>query len=69
MVYISAIAFDCLRVWGITQHQWIPTILVFALSMFDPAVNIVRVFSNSGINWTSNYFNFSTATLCPSNTL
>lgn len=36
------LAFNCLRTWGIT-HQWLPTILVLALSLFDPAINIVSV--------------------------
>lgn len=36
-------AFDVLRIWGICQHKWIPTAVVFLLSMFGPAVNIVSV--------------------------
>ncbi|KAK7688710.1 hypothetical protein QCA50_008248 [Cerrena zonata] len=35
-------AFDCVRIWSICQHAWIPTILVFVLSMFEPAINIVH---------------------------
>ncbi|KAK7684425.1 hypothetical protein QCA50_012372 [Cerrena zonata] len=37
---IAAAVFDCLRIWGITQHRWFPALLVFTLSMFDPAINI-----------------------------
>ncbi|KAK7688752.1 hypothetical protein QCA50_008291 [Cerrena zonata] len=33
-------AFDCVRIWSICQHAWIPTVLVFVLSMFEPAINI-----------------------------
>ncbi|KAK7688683.1 hypothetical protein QCA50_008221 [Cerrena zonata] len=32
--------FNCLRIWSICQHQWVPTLLVFTLGMFDPAINI-----------------------------
>ncbi|KAK7688727.1 hypothetical protein QCA50_008266 [Cerrena zonata] len=32
--------FDCVRIWSICQHAWIPTVLVFVLSMFEPAINI-----------------------------
>ncbi|KAK7688753.1 hypothetical protein QCA50_008292 [Cerrena zonata] len=35
-------AFDCVRIWSICQHAWIPTVLVFVLSMFEPAINIVH---------------------------
>ncbi|KAK7682106.1 hypothetical protein QCA50_014692 [Cerrena zonata] len=38
--HIAYRAFDCLRIWGITQHQWFPTIIVFTLGMFEPAINI-----------------------------
>ncbi|KAK7688733.1 hypothetical protein QCA50_008272 [Cerrena zonata] len=34
-------AFDCVRIWSICQHAWIPTVLVFVLSMFEPAINIL----------------------------
>ena len=37
-----SLAFNCLRVWGITQ-QILPTILVFLLSIPEAAVNIVRL--------------------------
>ncbi|KAK7676582.1 hypothetical protein QCA50_020458 [Cerrena zonata] len=43
MVYAT---FDCLRIWGITQHQWLPTLIVFTLSIFDSAANIYT-YSNS----------------------
>ncbi|KAK7688761.1 hypothetical protein QCA50_008300 [Cerrena zonata] len=33
-------AFDCVRIWSICQHAWTPTVLVFVLSMFEPAINI-----------------------------
>ncbi|KAK7688739.1 hypothetical protein QCA50_008278 [Cerrena zonata] len=33
-------SFDCVRIWSIYQHAWIPTVLVFVLSMFEPAINI-----------------------------
>ncbi|KAK7693026.1 hypothetical protein QCA50_002591 [Cerrena zonata] len=36
----DARAFDCVRIWSICQHAWIPTVLVFVLSMFEPAINI-----------------------------
>ena len=38
---LKIIVFDCFRVWAITQHQWIPTILIVTFAMFDPLVNIV----------------------------
>lgn len=34
--------FDSLRIWIITEHQWTMTMAVFVLSMFSPAMNIVR---------------------------
>ena len=34
-------AFNFLRTWGITQHRWLPSILVLVLSSFEPAINIV----------------------------
>ena len=37
----QALAFECVRIWSICGHQWIPTATVFALSMFSPAVEIV----------------------------
>ena len=39
-------AFDCIRVWALCHHGWIPTLIVFALSVFDPAINIVRMNMN-----------------------
>ncbi|KAK7688708.1 hypothetical protein QCA50_008246 [Cerrena zonata] len=29
-----------MRIWSICQHAWIPTVLVFSLSMVEPAINI-----------------------------
>ncbi|KAK7692452.1 hypothetical protein QCA50_004077 [Cerrena zonata] len=38
---IAYAVFNCLRVFGITQSQWLPAMIVFTLSIFDPAINIV----------------------------
>lgn len=49
VLYISVIiilAFNCLRVWGITQHQWLPTLFVFVFSIFDPVINTVSLSLN-----------------------
>lgn len=35
------IAFDCVRIWSIYKHEWLPTILVFVLSMVEPAMDLV----------------------------
>ena len=35
--------FNCLRIWGISSNSLGLTVLVGALSIFDPAVNIVRI--------------------------
>ena len=37
----SYTGFDCLRVWGITEHSISATAVVLILSVFDPAINIV----------------------------
>ena len=39
------LAFDCARVWGISGHKWVPTILVAVLSMSEPAINLVNIIS------------------------
>lgn len=49
VLYINVIiilAFNCLRVWGITQHQWLPTLFVFVFSIFDPVINTVSLSLN-----------------------
>ena len=40
--------FDCLRVWVICEFEWIPLIIVFILSMFIPAINIVSLYMMTG---------------------
>ena len=35
--------FNCLRIWGISSNSLVLTVLVGALSIFDPAVNMVRI--------------------------
>ncbi|KAK7688689.1 hypothetical protein QCA50_008227 [Cerrena zonata] len=37
---LSYASFNCIRVWSICQHAWIPTMVVFLLSMFNPAINL-----------------------------
>ncbi|KAK7684367.1 hypothetical protein QCA50_012314 [Cerrena zonata] len=39
----SYAAFNCLRIWGISLHQWTPTLFVSLLSMFDPVINIYNL--------------------------
>ena len=41
MIFWKMLAFDCIRIWAICGHSWLPTCIVFALSMFPPAINIV----------------------------
>ena len=50
----SSLAFDCIRIWGITQHQWVPTMIVFCLGMFDPVINIVSISYYIGFGGTNN---------------
>lgn len=42
LAYIQA-AFDCIRIWSICQHEWLPTLLVFVFGMADPAINLVSL--------------------------
>lgn len=30
-----------MRIWGIYEHKWLPALVVFFLSMAEPAINIV----------------------------
>ena len=35
------VVFDAVRIWSICGHKLVPTLVVFVLGMFEPAVNIV----------------------------
>ena len=45
----KALAFDCVRVWAVCGHKWLPTFIVFILSMSVPAINIVWVILHTSL--------------------